>query len=264
MHRSLLDKGLICRREDVRKLMQQLDPEGVELRRRRMLHRRKYHAAGPNYVWHIDGHDKLKPFGFNIHGCIDGFSRRLIWLEVSTTNKLPEVIAKYYLDAISDLSGIPTKISADDSTKHALIEPMHVYLSSLNRSDVEGSFSIITSPQNQRIERYWSILQRDRIGWWRRFFIDLTDVEMVDTSDPVALDCIQYYFMPLIRDDLNSILRQWNTHIISRRSNGGPSGRPDCMFYLPHLYGVESCLHTVKPEDIADFYPVATSAGCSV
>ena len=54
---------------------------------------------------------------------------------------------------------------------------------------------------------------------------------MVDTSDPVALDCIRYCFMPLIRDDLNSILRQWNTHIISRRSNGGPSGRPDCMFY---------------------------------
>ena len=47
MHRYLLDRGLICRREDVRKLMQQLDPEGVELRRRR--HRRKYHAAGPNY-----------------------------------------------------------------------------------------------------------------------------------------------------------------------------------------------------------------------
>ena len=130
---------------------------------------------------------------------------------------------------------------------------------SLNRSDVEGSFSIITSPQNQRIERYWSILQRDRIGWWRRFFTDLTDVEMVDTSDPVDLDCIRYYFMPLIRDYLNSILRQWNTHIISRRSNGGPSGRQDCMFYLPHLYWVESCLHTVKPEDIADFYPVATS-----
>ena len=36
------------------------------------------------------------------------------------------------MDAISDLNGIPTKISADDGTKHALIEPIHVYLSSLN------------------------------------------------------------------------------------------------------------------------------------
>ena len=28
--------------------------------------------AGPNYLWHMDGNDKLKPYGFSIHGCIDG------------------------------------------------------------------------------------------------------------------------------------------------------------------------------------------------
>ena len=27
---------------------------------------------GPNYVWHCDGYDKLKPYGFAIHGCMDG------------------------------------------------------------------------------------------------------------------------------------------------------------------------------------------------
>ena len=35
----------------------------------------KKHSCGPNYVWHIDGYDKLKPFGIAISGCIDGFSR---------------------------------------------------------------------------------------------------------------------------------------------------------------------------------------------
>ena len=24
-------------------------------------------------MWHVDGYDKLKPFGFPIHGCIDGY-----------------------------------------------------------------------------------------------------------------------------------------------------------------------------------------------
>ena len=28
---------------------------------------------GPNYIWHADGYDKLKPFGITIHGCIDGW-----------------------------------------------------------------------------------------------------------------------------------------------------------------------------------------------
>lgn len=26
----------------------------------------------PNFLWHIDGYDELKPYGFAIHGCIDG------------------------------------------------------------------------------------------------------------------------------------------------------------------------------------------------
>ena len=30
---------------------------------------------GPNEVWHIDGNDKLKKFGFCIHGCIDGYKK---------------------------------------------------------------------------------------------------------------------------------------------------------------------------------------------
>ena len=99
VNKALTSKGIKCRRDDVRKILLQLDPEGVQLRRRRRLHRRKYHSFGPNYVWHIDGHDKLKPCGFSIHACIDGFSRKLTWLEVGTSNKMPEMIANYYLSA---------------------------------------------------------------------------------------------------------------------------------------------------------------------
>ena len=34
-----------------------------------------YSFQGPNYPWHIDGYDKLKAYGFAIHGCIDGWGR---------------------------------------------------------------------------------------------------------------------------------------------------------------------------------------------
>ena len=40
---------------------------------------------GPNHVWHLDGYDKLPPFGFAIHACIDGldvhikFNQRLVY-----------------------------------------------------------------------------------------------------------------------------------------------------------------------------------------
>ena len=100
MYRILISKGIQCRHEDVRKMVRNKDPEGVQLRKRRRLRRRKYTSLGPNFVWHIDGHDKLKQYGFSIHGGIDWFSRRALWLEISKSNKMPEVIAKYYLDAV--------------------------------------------------------------------------------------------------------------------------------------------------------------------
>lgn len=168
MRASLVSKSIICRYQDVRKIVKNLDPEGVELRKKRRLHRRKYVSQGPNHAWHIDGHDKLKPFGFSIHGAIDGFSRKLIWLEVGLSNKLPEVVAKFYLDAVRKIKGVPRFIKADNGTEHSLIEPIHIYLRALNDAEVGiESFSIISSTENQRIESFWSTLQRDRVGWWK-------------------------------------------------------------------------------------------------
>ena len=121
--------GILLRKEDVRLALRQLDRENVDKRQHRRLRRRKYRNPGPNYVWHIDGHDKLKPYGISIHGCTDGYSRRIIWLEVVATNKIPELIVKYYLNAVKQRKGKPKRIKTDDGTEHSVIEPLHVYFS---------------------------------------------------------------------------------------------------------------------------------------
>ena len=125
----LKTSGFLVRREDVRFALQELDPENVNKRRRHRLQRRKYRNPGPNYVWHIDGHDKLKPYGLGIYGCIDGYSRRIIWLEVASTNNVPELIAKYYLDALKQILGKSKYVKADNGTEHSLTEPLHTYFS---------------------------------------------------------------------------------------------------------------------------------------
>ena len=96
---------------------------------------------------------------------MDGFSRYLIRLEVASFNKKPELIAKFYLDSVKGSEGIPLQIKADSGTEYSLIEPMHLHLTSLNGNLEINHFSTITSPQNQRIESYCSVLQRDRLGW---------------------------------------------------------------------------------------------------
>jgi len=96
MYERCVAHGLRPRKQDVRHILSVLDAAGVEARHCRRLRRRVYSAAGPNFLWHVDGYDKLKPFGLCIHGCIDGFSRKVIWLHVSSTNSNPKVVAGYY------------------------------------------------------------------------------------------------------------------------------------------------------------------------
>ncbi len=49
-----------------------LDPQGTAQRKTQRLNHRIYLNKGPNFLWHMDGYDKLKPYGIAIHGCIDG------------------------------------------------------------------------------------------------------------------------------------------------------------------------------------------------
>jgi len=248
MWTALKKKSLIVRREDVRISLSFLDPEGVERRRKHRLRRRKYRNPGPNKVWHIDGHDKLKPYGFSVHGCIDGFSRRIIWLDVSSSNKRPELVARHYLDAIKYLNGIPDRLVADDGTEHALVEPIHLHL----RNEI-NTFSIVTSPRNQRIESYWSKLRNDRLGWWKIFLQDLVDLNLYDTTDGVQIDIARFCFMRLIRSELKQVAEDWNQHIISKSINGGPRGRPDTMYFLPHLYGTQDFLIGIENGEADEF-----------
>ena len=97
-------------RDTVMKYLCIIDPEGVECRKRRRLKRRRYITTGPNFLWHVDGWDKLAHFGIFIHGAVDGFSRRILWLEANSTNKNPGMIASHYLNSVQQLEGVPLRV----------------------------------------------------------------------------------------------------------------------------------------------------------
>jgi hypothetical protein len=68
--------------------MQQVDPIGVLERR---LHRRwrrdDFVTSGPDFIWSLDGHDKLLRYGIQIYGAVDAYSRKIIWWYVGNSNK---------------------------------------------------------------------------------------------------------------------------------------------------------------------------------
>jgi len=98
-----------------------------------------------------------------MHGAINGFSRRLIWLEVGPTNNNPEVITKFYLDAGKQVGGLLRKVRSDDGTENRMVVAVHTFLRSSHSDEDAGLGCFLTgrSTANQMTEAYWSHLAKD-------------------------------------------------------------------------------------------------------
>ena len=141
-------------RECVRLLLRSMDPAGVDARCRGRLQRRRYLNKGPNYLFHIDGWDKLKPFGLSVHGCVDGFSRRIMWL-ASRSNNDPYEVCNYFCKLTCQMNGVPHIIRADRGNENVNIERIQQLLRNKNEDDRSASGSTFLygrSIANQRIE----------------------------------------------------------------------------------------------------------------
>lgn len=97
--------GIRVTQSTVRLALSVIDPGGLELRLHRRLHRRIYNNKGPNYLIHIDGNDKLKPYGIAVHAAVDGFSRRILWLKAGYSNNNPQLIGRLYLQYVREIEG---------------------------------------------------------------------------------------------------------------------------------------------------------------
>lgn len=102
-----------------------MDPDGVTLRQRRRLRRRQYYNKGPNFHWHTDCYNKLKPFGICITGCIDGFSRYIIWLKAG---RKPIKYMHHFMQAVTTRGGCPQTLRADLGNENVIIERIQTNL----------------------------------------------------------------------------------------------------------------------------------------
>jgi hypothetical protein len=76
----------------------------------------------------VDGYDKLKQYGFPVHGCINGYSRKILWLKVSRTNNDPAVTGQHFLDAIATYGGCSTLLRTDNGTENVNMAAIQAFL----------------------------------------------------------------------------------------------------------------------------------------
>ena len=113
------------------------------------LARKIYCLNGPNDVWHCDGYDKIKQYDFPIHGGVDGFSRKILWLKVVRSNKNPIVPAALYLRATQEQGLCPNLLKTDCGSENRDIAATHCFLTRSTLSHIYRA-----SHANQRIENW--------------------------------------------------------------------------------------------------------------
>src|SRR5947199_1830936 len=111
--------GHRARQLDVANALKLLNPEGVAsrtpgLRKKRL---ENYITAGPDYLWCLDGHDKLAQYGIEIYAAVDAYSRKIIWFYCGSSNRTQLSVLNQYLRAVKTRGICPSFIRTDKGTE---------------------------------------------------------------------------------------------------------------------------------------------------
>ena len=187
MAQSALLHGRICTRQQCYECY-------VSIRRRKKLKSRCYRSLGPNDCWHIDGYDKIKRFGFRIIGCIDGFCRKILWLEIVNSNN--DLFVTAYLNFISELEAIPCRIRTDCGTENCVLAAIQCYFRREHTEKVTGDKAHIyeSSHSNQQIEAWWSCLRRNWSSFIITFFTKMVKSGEYNPDDKLEKECAKFCF----------------------------------------------------------------------
>lgn len=117
MYTKCKENRLHVRKEDVRLILKELDPRVLNSEELDVSIAESILHRGP-ITFGTWTHDKLKPFGICINGCIDGFSRKIIWMNAFTTSSDPKIVGAYYMEAVQKLSGCPRIARGDCGTEN--------------------------------------------------------------------------------------------------------------------------------------------------
>ena len=210
--------GYRIQRFRIRESLYRVDPWGVQLMSRQLLHRRKYKDAGPNSLRHIDGNHKLVRWRIVVHGGIDGYSRIPVYLAASSNNQ-SETVFHLFLEAVQKY-GLPSRVRADKGGENVLVS--EYMLRHPSRGTGRGSFITGKSVHNQRIERLWRDVFSSCLVPMYYTFYAMEDEGQLDSSDEIDLFCLHFVFLPRANHQLNSFRAAYCRHKLRTKNNHSP------------------------------------------
>ena len=200
-------------RQKVHDSLMRVSPNFVQHRQSHTIARRVYSVPSSNYLWHIDGLHCLIRWKIVIHGGIDGFSRRIVYLRASSNNRADTVFRLFYGAVIE--CGWPSRVRSDKGGENLEVARAMISVRGTGRkSHITGS-----SVHNQRIERLWRDTFRCVGQLYYALFYDMEDFNLLDGDCEKDMFALHYVFLPRINTQLHQFVSAWNNHPL-RTENG--------------------------------------------
>lgn len=178
----------------------------VRLRQRTTVQRRVYSVPAPNCLWHIDGLHCLIRWRIVIHGGIDGYSRRVVYLRASDNNRA-DTVENVFRQAVADC-GWPSRVRCDKGGEN--IDVARAMLQA--RGAGQRRVLVGSSVHNQQIERLWRDVFRCVCHHFYTLFYHMEDSSILNPIHDLDLFALHYVFIPRINVSIAQFINAWNHH----------------------------------------------------
>ncbi len=261
------EHGIRVPRQVVHDVMWDINPEALDernLKKKTKKRKQPFVSDGSNWVFSLDGHDKMmgfqnSTFPVAIYGCLDTFSRKIIFLHVWKGNSDPVIVGNFYMQRLVETEMMPNYLRLDKGTETGTMATIHVYLHGKQGDLNEPSDSVIFGPStSNKIERWWRDLHERMEKHIKAYLVLLLNSRAYDPQNLRDRKLMSYLFIPVLQRECDVFAKLWNAHRIRHQVGIElPSGVPNHMQAFPEKYGGREMGIKVSKHDILEVAELA-------